>query len=63
MNILALDTCTEFCSAALLYKGEIIERVENTQRGHSELILGMMDGLFKEAGTSISAIDAIAFGR
>ncbi len=63
MNILALDTCTESCSAALLYKGEIIERVENTQRGHSELILGMMDQLFKEAGTSISAIDAIAFGR
>ncbi len=63
MNILALDTCTESCSAALLYKGEIIERVENTQRGHSDLILGMMDELFKEAGTSIAAIDAVAFGR
>jgi tRNA threonylcarbamoyladenosine biosynthesis protein TsaB len=63
MNILAFDTCTESCSAALLYKGEVIERVEITQRGHSDLILGMMDGLFKQAGTSISAIDAVAFGR
>lgn len=63
MNILALDTCTESCSAALLYKGEIIERVENTQRGHSDLILGMMDELFKEAGANITVIDAVAFGR
>jgi tRNA threonylcarbamoyladenosine biosynthesis protein TsaB len=63
MNILALDTCTESCSAALLYQGQLFERVEMTQRGHSELILGMMDQLFAEAKTSISEINAVAFGR
>jgi len=63
MNILALDTCTESCSAALLYKGKLFERVEMTQRGHSDLILGMMDELFKQAKTTISVIDAVAFGR
>jgi tRNA threonylcarbamoyladenosine biosynthesis protein TsaB len=63
MNILALDTCTESCSAALLYQGELFERVEMTQRGHSELILGMMDELFKQAGTDISVVEALAFGR
>jgi tRNA threonylcarbamoyladenosine biosynthesis protein TsaB len=63
MNILALDTCTESCSAALLYQGELIERVEITSRGHSDLILGMMDELIAEAGTSISSVDAVAFGR
>jgi len=63
MNILALDTCTESCSAALLYQGQIFERVEMTQRGHSDLILGMMEALFKGAGTSIGVIDAVAFGR
>ena len=63
MNILALDTCTECCSAALLYEGRVFERVEMTQRGHSDLILGMMDDLFKQAKTTISAVDAIAFGR
>jgi tRNA threonylcarbamoyladenosine biosynthesis protein TsaB len=63
MNILALDTCTESCSAALLYQGQLFERVEMTQRGHSELILGMMDELFVEAKTSISEINAVAFGR
>lgn len=63
MNILALDTCTECCSAALLYQGKVYERVEMTQRGHSDLILGMMDDLFNQADTSISVIDAVAFGR
>ena len=63
MNILALDTCTESCSAALLYQGELFQRVEMTQRGHSDLILGMMDDLFKQAGASVSMIDAVAFGR
>ena len=63
MNILALDTCTESCSAALLYQGELFERIERTQRGHSDLILGMMDELFIQADTGISAVDAVAFGR
>lgn len=63
MNILALDTCTESCSAALLYQGKLFERVEMTQRGHSELILGMMDELFEQAGTDISVVEALAFGR
>ncbi|PHS69543.1 MAG: tRNA (adenosine(37)-N6)-threonylcarbamoyltransferase complex dimerization subunit type 1 TsaB [Methylophaga sp.] len=63
MNILALDTCTECCSAALLYQGKLYERIEMTQRGHSDLILGMMDELFNQAGTTISMIDAVAFGR
>jgi len=63
MNILALDTCTESCSAALLYQGELFEQIEMTQRGHSDLILGMMDTLFKQAGTSISSVDVLAFGR
>ncbi len=63
MNILALDTCTESCSAALLYQGEVFECFEMTQRGHSELILGMMDNVLSQAGVGISAVDALAFGR
>jgi tRNA threonylcarbamoyladenosine biosynthesis protein TsaB len=63
MNILALDTCTESCSAALLYEGEVFECFEMTQRGHSELILGMMDNVLSQAGVDISVVDALAFGR
>jgi tRNA threonylcarbamoyladenosine biosynthesis protein TsaB len=63
LNILALETCTECCSAALFYQGELFEQREMTARGASDLILGMMDGLFEQAGADLSAIDAIAFGR
>ncbi len=63
MNILALDTCTESCSAALLYQGKVYECFEMTQRGHSELILGMMDNVLSQAGVGISVVDALAFGR
>lgn len=63
MNILALDTCTESCSASLLSNGEVFEQVEMTQRGHSDLILGMMDTLFQQSETTISEVDAVAFGR
>lgn len=63
MNILALDTCTESCSAALLYQGEVFDCVEMTQRGHSDLILGMLDTVLERADTSIASIDAVAFGR
>ncbi len=63
MNILAIETCTECCSAALLYQGELYELREMTARGASDLILGMMDSLFEQAGCELSAIEAIAFGR
>lgn len=63
MNILALDTTSECCSAALLVNGQQFVATEMTQRGHSALILGMLDNLFKQAGISIEQMDAVAFGR
>jgi len=63
MKILAIETATEACSAALLIDGEVIERFEISPRGHSSLILPMMDGLLAEAGISLSQLDALAFGR
>lgn len=63
MNILALDTTTECCSAALLVNGQQFVMTEMTQRGHSALILGMLDRLFKQANSTIEQIDTVAFGR
>jgi tRNA threonylcarbamoyladenosine biosynthesis protein TsaB len=63
MNILALDTCTESCSAALYYQGTLYHHMEMTQRGHSDLILGMMDALFEQANASLSEVDVLCFGR
>jgi tRNA threonylcarbamoyladenosine biosynthesis protein TsaB len=63
MNLLALETATEACSAALAVDGEIRERFKVAPRGHSLLILPMVDELMVEAGLSIDQVDAIAFGR
>lgn len=63
MNILALDTCTEMCSAALKINNQLVEKSELTQRGHSEKILGMLDTLFEQSNSHLKHIDVVAFGR
>ena len=63
MKILALDTATEACSAALLHGDSIYERHEIAPRRHAELILPMVDGVLAEAGLGLLDLDAIAFGR
>jgi tRNA threonylcarbamoyladenosine biosynthesis protein TsaB len=63
MKLLALDTATELCSAALWIDGQLSIREELRPRGHGELILPMIDELLRERGASLSQLDAIAFGR
>lgn len=50
MKLLALDSATEACSAALLHEGGLIERYELLGRGHAERLLPMVDELLIEAG-------------
>ncbi len=63
MKILALETATEACSAALYLAGEVRERFEVAPRRHTELILPMLQGLLDEAGLTFADLDALAFGR
>ena len=63
MNLLAIDTSEDACSAALCVGDEILERFEIAPRRHSELILPMMDDLLAEAGLSLGGLDALAFAR
>jgi tRNA threonylcarbamoyladenosine biosynthesis protein TsaB len=63
VKILALDTATENCSAALMVDGALLEREELLGRGHAERILPMLSGLLQEAGVALRALDALAFGR
>ncbi|MBV8805271.1 MAG: tRNA (adenosine(37)-N6)-threonylcarbamoyltransferase complex dimerization subunit type 1 TsaB, partial [Sinobacteraceae bacterium] len=63
MKILALDTATENCSAAVWLDGSLIQREREVERGHADLILPMIDELLAEAGIRLTALDAIAFGR
>ncbi len=63
MKILAIDTSTEACSAALLIDGEITSHYQLAPRKHSQLILNIIDELLSDAKVSVSSLDAIAFGR
>jgi len=63
LKILAIDTATETCSAAISLDGDINERYEFAPRRHAELILPMVDQLLSEAEIKLSSLDALAFGR
>jgi len=63
MNLLAIETATESCSAALLVDGRLLARSELAPRRHAELLLTMCGQLLDEAGLSRRDLDAIAVGR
>jgi tRNA threonylcarbamoyladenosine biosynthesis protein TsaB len=63
LKILAIDTATENCSAALWMDGNVLQREVEVERGHAELILTMVDELLAQSSTKLGGLDAIAFGR
>lgn len=63
MKLLAIETATEACSAALYLDGELREVFQFAPRGHAQLLLGMADKLLAEAGLKPAQLDALAFGR
>ena len=63
LKILAIETTTEACSAALLYQGAIQERYQLAPRQHTHLILPMLESLLAEATLKPCNLDAIAFCR
>lgn len=63
MKILALETSTDLCSAALLTEGALLERAQTAAHAHAELILPMVEVLLAEAGVALRQLDALAFGR
>lgn len=63
MRLLAIETSTVACSAALSLAGEISERYEVAPRRHADLLLGMIEALLDESGLGAGDLDAIAFAR
>ncbi|MES9943598.1 tRNA (adenosine(37)-N6)-threonylcarbamoyltransferase complex dimerization subunit type 1 TsaB [Candidatus Thiodiazotropha sp. CDECU1] len=63
MKLIAIETAAEACSAALYLSGDISIRYKILPRGHSELILEMVDDLLREANLTPASLDAVAFGR
>ncbi|MCW2267842.1 tRNA threonylcarbamoyladenosine biosynthesis protein TsaB [compost metagenome] len=62
-TLLALDTATEACSVALLHDGKVSSHYEVIPRLHAQKLLPMIQQLLADAGTTLAAVDAIAFGR
>lgn len=62
-NILALDTSTDACSAALKLGDQYFERFELAPRQHTQLLLPMVESLLTEGGITVRDLSAIAFGR
>jgi tRNA threonylcarbamoyladenosine biosynthesis protein TsaB len=63
MKLLAVETSTEACSAALFIDGEVTERFELAPKTHTQLILPMIDSLMADAGLKPQQLDALAFSR
>ena len=62
-TLLALDTATEACSAALLHQGEVVYRSEVIPRQHAQRLLPMLEELLIERGITLAQVDALVFGR
>jgi len=64
MRLLAVDTSTEHCSAALLgVRDGVTLRCALAGRRHAELLLPMIDELLSAAGWPLADLDGLAFGR
>ncbi|MCY7296817.1 tRNA (adenosine(37)-N6)-threonylcarbamoyltransferase complex dimerization subunit type 1 TsaB [Alteromonas sp. a30] len=63
MNILAIETATEACSAALVTKDETLKEYQVAPQKHSQLILPMVDNLLSQAKLDVAQLHYLAFGR
>ena len=62
LKLLAIETSTQWCSAALLLDEDIHLREAHVGQRHSERLLPMVDSLLKEAGLGVQDLNGIAFG-
>lgn len=62
MKLLALDTSTEACSAAVYADGTTFCEFELTPRAHTQLILPMVESVLAAAGLRLKDVDALAVG-
>ena len=63
MKLLAIDTSTEACSAAVIHGTQRHARFELAPQRHAERILAMIEAVLAEAGLQLGELDGLAFGR
>jgi len=62
MNLLSLDTSTEFLSLALQLNDKTFTHTQHAGNASSELILPQIQALLEEAKVKLSDLDGVAFG-
>ncbi|MGB6976647.1 MAG: tRNA (adenosine(37)-N6)-threonylcarbamoyltransferase complex dimerization subunit type 1 TsaB [Gammaproteobacteria bacterium] len=62
MKILAIETSSDACSAALWHDGQNEEQYRLAPMQHTELLLPMIEALLSAAKISLTQLDALAFG-
>ena len=62
MNLLALDTSTEFCSLAVSRAGQVFERHFHAGQRHSEMALPVLAELLSQAGLEMSSVEGVVYG-
>lgn len=63
MNLLAIDSCTEFCSVSLWTNGIKVNRFIQGLAKSSGLVLDLCDSVFVEAQFKAADLDAILYTR
>ncbi len=63
MKLLAIDTSTEACSAALWLDGALLERYEISGRDHTQKLMPQVASLMAESGVGYKQLDGIVCGH
>jgi tRNA threonylcarbamoyladenosine biosynthesis protein TsaB len=63
LKLLALDTSSIACSAALMVDDVVTERHEEQPREHTRLLIPMLRALLADAGLTLRDLDAIVLGN
>jgi tRNA threonylcarbamoyladenosine biosynthesis protein TsaB len=62
MRFAAVETSTEWCSVALWRDGEVSSLERRAPNRHSELVLPMLERLFRQCAFGVDRLEAVAFG-
>lgn len=62
MRLIAFDTATEWCTAALWQDGALAWQEERAGQRHSELLVPMVTDLLAQAGLKLNQLDGLAYG-
>ena len=63
MNVIGIETATEYLSAAIFSDGVCIERTIQLRSSHCELLAGFITELSAEAKVALDEVDGIAVSR